>query len=187
MSVSAKRFTPLQRTLHWLMAAMVLAMLFIGIGMVSTLQPEFLTLVAIHRPLGIAILALAVFRLGVRLWRGAPALPSDLPFFQVVAAKASHYLLYGLLIAMPLIGWSMLSAGGYPVLLYGPIHLPTIAPHSDALHAWLRSAHTWLAYLFFATVLLHFGAASFHALIRRDGVFASMAPRRPKTGSEPAG
>jgi cytochrome b561 len=74
-------FTPLQRTLHWLMAAMVLAMLFIGIGMVSTLKPKFLTLIAIHRPLGIAILLLALFRLGVRLRRGAPALPADLPLF----------------------------------------------------------------------------------------------------------
>jgi cytochrome b561 len=178
MSVGEKRFTPLQRALHWLMAAMVLAMLFIGVGMVSTLQPKFLTLFSIHRPLGIAILVLAVFRLGVRLWRGAPALPRDLPLLQVIAAKASHYLLYALLIAMPLIGWSMLSAGGYPIVLYGPIHLPKIVPHNDALHALLRSAHTWLAYLFFAIVLLHLGAALFHALLRRDGVFASMAPWR---------
>jgi hypothetical protein len=75
-------FTPLQRTLHWLLAAIVLAMLFIGIGMVSTLQPKFLTLTAIHRPLGIAILLLAIFRLAVRLRRGAPSLPADLPRWQ---------------------------------------------------------------------------------------------------------
>ena len=79
MSGGEKRFTPLQRTLHWLMAAMVVAMLFIGVGMVSTLHPKFLTLLSIHRPLGIAILVLAVFRLGVRLWCGAPPLPRDLP------------------------------------------------------------------------------------------------------------
>jgi len=187
MSGGEKRFTPLQRTLHWLMAAMVVAMLFIGVGMVSTLHPKFLTLLSVHRPLGIAILVLAVFRLGVRLWRGAPPLPSDLPLWQAAAAKASHYLLYGLLIAMPLIGWSMLSAGGYPILLYGPIYLPKIAPHNDALYALLRSAHTWLAYLLFATVILHLGAALFHALIRRDGVFASMAPRRLKTSNRSVG
>ena len=72
MSAGETRFTPLQRTLHWLMAAMVLAMLFIGVGMVSTLQPKFLTLFAIHRPLGITILVLVSFRLSVRLWRGTP-------------------------------------------------------------------------------------------------------------------
>lgn len=176
MSVAAARFTPLQRILHWLMAVMVVAMLFIGIGMVSTLQPRFLALISIHKPLGIAILVLALARLAVRLRRGAPPLPGDLPRLQVAAAKASHYLLYALLIVMPLLGWSMLSAGGYPIVLYGPIHLPQIMPHNDALHAVLRAAHTWLALLLLATILLHLSAALFHALVRHDGVFESMAP-----------
>jgi cytochrome b561 len=82
-----------------------------------------------------------------------------------------------LLIAMPLVGWSMLSAGGYPIVLDGPIHLPKIMPHNDELYAFLRSAHTILAFLFFATILLHAGAALFHALIRQDGVFPSMTWR----------
>ncbi|HTT82527.1 MAG TPA: cytochrome b [Rhizomicrobium sp.] len=175
---TGEHFSPLQRGLHWLMAAMVVAMLFIGIGMVSTLHPRFLTLIAIHKPLGIAILVLAVLRLVVRLRRGAPPLPADLPWWMAFGARASHVLLYTLLIVMPLLGWSMLSAGGYPIVLYGPIHLPQIMPHDDTLHAILRSAHTWLAWLLFATILLHVAAALFHALIRRDGVFQSMASWR---------
>jgi cytochrome b561 len=172
------RFTPLQYGLHWLMTAAILAMLFIGIGMVSTLSPRYWTLVSIHRPLGILILVLVLLRLGVRLWRGVPALPSDLPRWQASAASASHALLYMLMIAMPVVGWTMLSAGGYPIVLYGPIHLPPIMPHDDALHAILRNAHTWLAYLFFIVILLHVSAALFHALVRRDGVLASIVPRR---------
>jgi cytochrome b561 len=78
------------------------------------------------------------------------------------------------LIAMPLIGWSMLSAGGYPIVFYGSIHLPKIAPHNDELYAFLRGTHTILAFVSFATILLHVGAALFHALIRRDGVFPSI-------------
>ena len=174
--MSGARFTPLQRTLHWTMAAMIVAMLFIGVGMVSTVSPRYWTLVSIHKPLGAVILLLAVLRLGLRWWRGAPALPGDLPWWQRAAAKASHVMLYALMIAMPLVGWSMLSAGGYPIVLYGPIHLPPIMPHDDRLYAMLRTAHTWLACLLFATFLLHFAAALFHALVRRDGVFASMAP-----------
>lgn len=178
MTNPPERFSLLQRGLHWLMALLVITMLFIGIGMVSTLHPRFLALIAIHRPLGIAILVLAVLRLGVRLRLGAPPLPADLPWWMAFAARASHVLLYMLLIIMPLVGWSMLSAGGYPIVLYGPIHLPPIVPHNDALHAVLRTAHTWLAYLFFATILLHVAAALFHALIRRDDVFQSMASWR---------
>ena len=168
-------FSGTQRVLHWLMAIMVLAMLFIGVSMVSTLQPRFLTLISIHKPLGIAILALAVLRLGVRLRLGAPALPSDLPRTQALAAKLSHFVLYALLLAMPLVGWGMLSAGGYPVVLYGSLHLPAIMPHDDQLHATLLTTHMVLAYMFFATILLHVAAALFHALIRRDGVFRAMA------------
>lgn len=69
----------------------------------------------------------------------------------------------------------MLSAGGYPVVLYGPIHLPQILPRSDALHAMLRTAHAVLAYVFFVTIMAHIAAALLHALIRRDGVFQAMA------------
>ena len=178
MTAGHQRFTPLQRLLHWLMAVCILAMLFIGVTMVSTLKPRFLTLIAIHKPLGIAILVLALLRLGVRWKRGAPPLPADLPSLQTVAAKLSHAVLYALLIAMPLIGWGMLSAGGYPIVLFGSFHLPRILPQDDQLYAALRTAHIVLAYMFFATILLHVAAALFHALIRRDGVFHAIAWRR---------
>ena len=120
---------------------------------------------------------LALVRLGVRLKRGVPPLPEDLPSVQVDAAKLSHIALYALLIAMPLIGWGMLSAGGYPIALFGSFHLPGILPQDDRLYALLRTAHTLFAYAFFATILLHIAAALFHALIRRDGVLRTMTGR----------
>ena len=180
MSARIDQFSALQRLLHWLMALMVLAMLFIGVAMVSTLGPRFLTLIGIHKPLGVAILILTVLRLGVRWRLGAPPLPADLPPLLVLGARLSHVALYALLIAMPLVGWGMLSAGGYPIVLYAGLQLPPILPHDDALHAILRTTHTVLAYLFFATILLHLAAALFHALIRRDGVFRAMAGIGPR-------
>src|SRR6201996_8148686 len=103
-----RRFNPLQRLLHWLMAICIVAMLFIGVGMVSTIMPKYLTLVSIHKPLGIAILVLALIRLVVRLISGAPSLPADLPEPMKLAAELSHYVLYALMIGMPLLGWGML-------------------------------------------------------------------------------
>ena len=94
-----KRFTAWQRLLHWLMAICILAMLFIGVGMVSTIKPIYLTLVSIHKPLGIAILVLALIRLALRLRYGAPSLPVDLPEPMKLAAEGSHYALYALMIA----------------------------------------------------------------------------------------
>lgn len=178
MTAYAARFPILSRLLHWLMAAMILAMLFIGIGMVATVSKRYELLVSIHRPLGIAILILAVVRLVNRRLNPPPALPDTIPPVQRWAAKASHILLYALMVAMPLVGWGMLSAERYPIVLYGPLQLPSILPHNVALYAWLRSLHTYLAYLLFVTFLAHFGAALFHGLIRRDGVFESMASWR---------
>jgi cytochrome b561 len=171
-----RRFTLLQRTLHWVMAVCILAMLFIGVGMVSTIAPEYLTLVGIHKPLGILILILALIRLVVRLRYGAPPLPLDLPEPMKLAAYLSHYALYALMIAMPLIGWAMLSAANYPVTLSHSIWLPQIVPQSASLHTLLWNAHFYLAFLFFALILMHLAAGLFHALIRRDGVFDAMGP-----------
>src|SRR5215472_12110774 len=176
MSVGHARFSLLQRALHWLMAICILSMLFIGVGMVSTVMPKYLTLVSIHKPLGIAILVLALIRLGVRLRYATPPLPADLPEPMKLAAQLSHYALYLLMIGMPLLGWGMLSAGAYPVVLFGGVHLPAILPQSDRLHTLLWNAHFYFAFVFFALILLHVAAALFHAFVRRDGVFEAMAP-----------
>src|ERR1700761_1943651 len=127
-------------------------MLFIGVRMVSTVAPKYLSLVQIHKPLGIAILVLALIRLGFRLAYGAPALPADLPEPMKLAAELSQYIFYALMIAMPLIGWAMLSAASYPVVLFGSVHLPSIVPLNPQLHTLLWRAHHYLAFAFFAVI-----------------------------------
>ncbi|MDH0094286.1 cytochrome b [Achromobacter mucicolens] len=170
-------FSLFARVLHWSMAAGILAMLFIGVGMVASVSERHQWLVQIHKPLGLALLALVCIRLARRMFKGAPALPADLPAWQRHAALASHVLLYALMFAMPLIGWAMLSAGGYPVVA-GGWQLPPIAPADAGLFSWLRGAHRYLALLLFATVLLHLAAALFHGWVRRDGVLESMTRGR---------
>lgn len=175
MNAINERFSPLQRALHWVMAICILAMLFIGVGMVSTVKPEYLTLVSIHKPLGITILVLALVRLVVRITRGAPPLPADMPMPMKLAAKLSHYVFYALMIALPLLGYGMLSAADYPVVVAG-MRIPSLLPHSNSLHTLLWNAHRFLALCFFALIVVHLAAALFHALVRRDGVFHAMAP-----------
>jgi cytochrome b561 len=170
----AVRFPTFSRILHWTMAVLVLAMLFIGIGMVASLS-SYHWLVSIHKPLGILILILVAIRLVNRLLNPAPPLPEGMPAWQRFVAHASHVVLYALMFALPLVGWGMLSAAEYPIVLYGPLELPPILPHDAALYATLRTAHTVLAFLLFATFIAHFAAALMHALIYRDGVFPSMA------------
>jgi len=169
-----RHFAPLARLLHWLMALMIIAMLFIGAGMVASVSERHEWLLQLHKPLGIAILSLVIVRLLVRFTTRQPPLPADLPGWQVLAAKASHVLLYALMLVLPLLGWGMISAAGDPVMLSQSLQLPSILPADAQTFAWLRKAHGYLAYLLFLTVLVHLAAALFHAWVRRDEVLDSM-------------
>ena len=175
MSIHRLQFAAFSRLLHWTMAAMVLTMLGIGVAMVASLA-DYHVLLSIHRPLGIAILVLVVVRFVNRLLNPPPPFPATMARTERLAAKASEYLMYGLMFALPLVGWGMLSAARYPIVLFGPVHLPFILPHNVMLYAVLRRAHTLLAYLFFLTFLAHFGSILFHTLIVRDGMLKRMAP-----------
>jgi NAD(P)-dependent dehydrogenase (short-subunit alcohol dehydrogenase family)/cytochrome b561 len=174
MADAPAQFTLLSRLLHWLMAAMLLAMLFIGVSMVASLG-NYHWLVAIHRPLGIMILILAAVRLTNRMFTTLPPFPPTMSTRERYLASASERLLYTLMFALPLVGWGMLSAGHYPIVMFGPVHLPAILPANPTLYAVLRKTHTILAYLLFLTFLAHLSAVLFHTLIIRDRLLSRMA------------
>ena len=180
------RFHAAIRALHWTMALLILAMLFIGVGMVSTAGPAYASLVALHRPIGIAILFLALIRLAIRLHTGAPPLPADLPRLQQRTARGAHILLYLAMIGMPLIGWAMLSAGGYPVRLSAAWSLPPILPQDLFAYGLLRRAHTLVAFAFFALILGHLTIALIHGFVRRDNVLDTMLFKRKAAMDEGA-
>src|SRR5712671_6886723 len=148
MSTQRRQFTALSRLLHWTMAAMVLTMLCIGVAMVASLA-NYHVLVSIHRPLGIAILIVVVVRFVNRRLNPPPPFPATMSGAERLAATASELVMYSLMFVLPLVGWGMLSAARYPIVLFGSVHLPFILPPSAMLYAVLRKAHTILAYLFF--------------------------------------
>jgi cytochrome b561 len=179
MASERRQFAASSRLLHWVMAAMILSMLAIGAAMVASLA-DYHVLISIHRPLGIAILILVIARFVNRLLYPPPPFPASMSRAERLAATASEYLMYGLMFVLPLVGWGMLSAARYPIVLYGSLHLPYILPHNVMLYAVLRRAHTVLAYLFFLTFLAHFAAILFHTLIVRDGMLTRMVPWKPR-------
>ena len=116
MASEQRQFTVLMRILHWLMAAMVLTMLGIGVAMVASLG-DYHRLVSIHRPLGIAILILVVIRFVNRQFSTLPPFPATMSSQERFVAHASEILLYTLLFVLPLVGWGMLSAARFPIVL----------------------------------------------------------------------
>jgi len=168
------RFALPSRILHWLMAPMVIAQLFIGITMVAALS-YYPLLLAIHRPLGILILIFAVIRLVNRLTHKLPPFLATMSRTERCIASWSEYLLYALLLVQPLVGWAMLSAARFPIAMGGPFHLPGIAPHNLDLYGVLRECHTVFAYLLFLAFTAHVLAVLFHTLVLRDRLLDRMA------------
>jgi cytochrome b561 len=162
------------------MAPMVIVQLLIGVTMIASLS-YYPLLLAIHRPLGVLILGFAVVRLANRLTHRLPPFPATMGRAERRIASWSEYLLYALLLIQPLIGWAMLSAARFPIVLVGPIRLPGIAPHDIDVYGVLRQAHTVFAFLLFATFTAHVCAVLFHTLVLRDRLLDRMAvwPTKP--------
>lgn len=175
------------RLLHWVMAALILFQLGLGIRMTaftSDLIEQF-RLTQIHKNWGVAIFVLALFRVG---WRAAnretPGMPAGTPAWQVCAAKASHWLLYALILAMPLSGWVAAAASPTQDLLHMDnaafgIVLPDPWVPGDALVERLaNTAHFWSAWLLALVLAIHAGVALKHHFIDRDNVLARMVRGR---------
>jgi cytochrome b561 len=188
MPTPPAQFALLSRLLHWLMAAMVLTMLGIGVAMVASLA-DYHQLVSIHRPLGIAILILVVVRFVNRQLNPPPPFLATMAPLERRVATWSELAMYGLMFVQQVVGWGMLSAARYPIVPYGSLHLPFILPYSPMLYAVLRRTHTVLAYLFFFTFMAHFSAILFHTVILRDGILLRMVPwtavARTRAAAEP--
>lgn len=168
------RFTLSMRLLHWAMALLIIAMLAAGLVMVRSLEPWQYELLWLHKSFGIAAALLVLVRLLVR-WRSiVPALPSDLPYWQRRAAKASHWLLYTLMVLMPLSGLLMQYFAARPVSVFDVVRLPAALTVDIELFSLFRELHGWAAGVFIGLVIMHIAAALYHHYYRRDDVLRSM-------------
>ena len=173
-------YSGLQKALHWGMAALVLAMLPVGVYMVERgISTKFdaltNTLYTWHKTIGFVLLCLVVWRILVRRSRGVPAPEASLTPFQRTVSEAVHRALYGLLVLVPLLGWAGVSA--YPArgILFG-LSLPPILPVNEALAKTLLMLHGYGAMALAAFAAAHIGAGLMHAVVLRDGVMRRMLP-----------
>jgi cytochrome b561 len=117
-----------------------------------------------------------VARLLYRRLRPPPPLPQDMPQVQRRIAAASHAALYALLFLMPVAGYIRVRAGGFPIEWLDALGLPTLVPRSDQLAEVAKSIHYFGSFALAALIALHIGAALFHGIFRRDGIFSRMWP-----------
>ncbi len=172
------RWGAVSQVFHWLVVIGILAMAVIGLTMVDMASsPAKVRMFALHKSIGLTILALVTLRLLWRLYAGKPPVITTVPRWQHAIANLSHAGLYGLLFAVPISGWVMNSASGFPLWWFGLFRVPAIAARDHDLHEMTESLHEALFWALIVLALVHAAAAMYHHLFQRDATLARMLPR----------
>jgi cytochrome b561 len=170
--------------LHWIAAALILDNLLLGLSMVPLpISPQKVHWYLWHKSIGLTVFVLTSLRLAWRARGGHPP-PVAMPRWQRRAARATHALLYLLLLAIPVSGWLYSSSTGVQVVYLGLVPLPDLVAKDKALAHALRIAHIALNSTLFAVVCIHVAAALRHHFVDRDVTLARMLPlvKAPQAG-----
>lgn len=165
--------------LHWLIVAGVLLQFVWAwrIDEAGSVRQEF-ALVNQHKSIGMTILGLVLLRLVWRAFNRPPPLPEERPRWERAVASATHWVLYGLILAMPLSGWVYTSAAGYGAEFFGLVEIPDLVGSSERLEEAFEEVHETLAGVLAGVALLHAAAALRHHFVLRDDVLRRMVPFR---------
>lgn len=165
---------------HWSMGILIVALAALGLYMGTLPDAGFnlkkITLILYHKDIGMLVLALAILRLAWRLGNVIPQATEHLPDWQQIAARFVHLCFYALMFALPLTGWLMSSAAGFPVSLLELITLPDLISRDDYLFQLFVAIHKWLGYGLIFFILIHSGAALSHHFIFKDDTLRKMLP-----------
>lgn len=175
------RYSPVARTLHWITVVAVFGMIPVGLtmsyrGNVLDIWDGLTNgLYSAHKLTGFLLLWLTAGRLIYRVLHGAPPDEPTLEWWQRAGSHLVHWLLYGLLLVVPLLGWIGVSL--YPALdIFGLFNLPALAKPDEAAAQRVLGIHGKLALALGALAIMHIAAALYHRLIRKDGVLRRMWP-----------
>jgi cytochrome b561 len=182
---SLKRYTPIAQVLHWLTALLMFAVIPLGwhMTMLARNDPHRESWYTVHKSIGLAILALAILRLGWRRCYPPPPLPGTMASVERFVATLSHWLLYAVLLFMPVSGYLFSAAGNHPVTWFGLFTVPVIVPINPALSSVGRSFHLAGQWATYGLIMLHVLGTAWHVVIRRDGVLERILPTQDRVDS----
>jgi cytochrome b561 len=173
---------------HWTTALLIIGNGIFGLCMDLASNPmQKINWLALHKSIGLTVLALFLLRL---LWRLSDRRPLEdpAPRWQQLAAHAVHGLLYLLIVALPLSGWWFNSVAGKPLQFFKLFNLPALGAANPDLRHLSHSIHENLFWFLVLVLVLHIGGAWKHHLIDRDNTLLRMLPfRRPRDASPSQG
>lgn len=180
---SAVRYSRVAMWFHWVIAALVVVNLFLGLYHDDFGDVTRSWMMFFHKATGLTILALSVARLGWRIGHRPPPLDAVLRPWEALIARLTHWLFYVALIALPLSGWMLSSSSNRPTNYYGLFEIaPLPVPKTDDVHDRLEDAHEAIGKLMIALILLHVAGAAKHHFGGHRHVTGRMAPwlHRPR-------
>lgn len=183
MAEPRDRYSAVSLTLHWLIAALILAQVLLITAHEGTDGPISRTFVQLHKATGISILVLTLARIGWRLIHPALPLPDTMKGWRKLFARTTHVLFYVFLIAMPLTGWLASSASPRqtPIEWYGLFQWPMLpVEHSRELSRGFMDWHRLLMKGLYVLIAVHVLAALKHQFVDRDDVLRRMIPFLPR-------
>jgi cytochrome b561 len=170
-------YSGVAKLLHWLVLALLVVQFAIAWAMPEvTRDTKPVGLIAWHLSVGSTILVVMLVRLGWRLTHSVPPPPSDLPVRLQQFSRATHFLLYAMLIVLPFMGWANASSRDWPVRLFGFVPLPPLVSAGSAFGHTLGGVHAWTAIILLAVAGLHISGALYHAVVLRDRTLQRMLP-----------
>lgn len=164
---------------HWLIVVLIIGQGLFGLfmGDIARDNTQRMELMGLHKSFGFLILTLAVLRLLWRLYAGAPSAVPGTPGWQRGIASATHWLLYLLLILIPVSGWVMSSAaGGFNQTFFGLFEVPWLVAQDQARREGAGQAHETLFWILVFVATVHAAAAFYHHLFQRDDTLRRMLP-----------
>ena len=187
-SLLPERWGAVSQLFHWACAALVVTLGALGLYMTELTSPvSKIRIYALHKSLGITLLALVLLRLAWRWSHAVPGAVAGTSRRMKLAADGMHGLLYAMMIAMPLTGWLVNSTSGYPLQWFRLFNLPAIAAKNEHLNGIAKELHEFGFWTLVVLVVGHVGAALYHHLFLQDGTLHRMLPsrRRPPPESAP--
>jgi cytochrome b561 len=180
-----ERYTPVAQALHWVTAVLMLAAVILAWVFMS--EPDQaadrFTNITLHKSLGQTIFFLAVFRLVWRRFHPPPPLAGRIARWEAVMARCSHWLLYAIMLVMPISGYILATAAARPSPYFWLFYWPQPPLIPAVAHAALR-VHLACQYAVYTFVGLHVLAVVWHVAVRRDEILGRMVPP-PRDGTPP--
>jgi cytochrome b561 len=172
-----QHYGTLSIALHWLMF-LLMAAVYATIEL-RELFPKGSdpreTLKSLHFMLGLSVLLLVTLRIYAKVTSVTPIVTPGLSPIQDYAAKLGHLALYGLMVAMPVLGWLMLSAAAKPIPFFG-LELPALLAENKDLAKSLKEIHETIGVIGYYLIGIHVLAALYHHHIRKDNTLTRILP-----------